>query len=324
MELTRAEYIKIRKNLDLKIIPTELLFHILKDFFIVSLLASIWKIDALSSLKIISSPLLTVLIFRSFAIMHEASHSAITKNRFINNVFGVFYSGIALLPFEQWKSGHMEHHYWSGNLEKDPVMGLLRAFPKFPKWLQLTMRLGWKAWIPVVSVAQHTVFWIISVRHFTREKLNFLRAASLITPIALWTLVLTLSSSEFTLYVTLPGLVLYLLATEIVNLPHHLQLVEIIGDKKFHAWEQYATARTCVYPRWFARNIALNFNFHSAHHMFPDVPWYHLEKLHHAIHEKINDRLMMDVNMGWNLTNRKRSFAKVLYSEPKTSTQIAA
>lgn len=315
MDLNRQSYIRIRQSLDLKPRSFALTAHLLKDLTLILIITALWKTEVTLA-HLAAAPVLSILMFRGFSLMHDAVHGAVASNKTWNHFFGLWSGALSFLPYEQWRHGHLEHHFWSGNLEKDPVMGLLRGFPKFPAWLQAALKVGWKLWFPVISMAQHTVFWNLSLRQGLNRRAPLLSGLSLAAPILLWAALLTLTPTGFALLTALPATLIYLLGTEIINLPHHLQLVQVIGDKRFQVWNQHATARTCIYPEWFARNVVLNFNFHSAHHMFPDAPWYHLEKIHAAVFAEIGPTLKMDHDLGWTVVNRKRSFADVLYFEP--------
>ena len=46
---------------------------------------------------------------------------------------------------------------------------------------------------------------------------------------------------------------------------------------------QEEASRSCAYPKLISRNLLLNFNYHSEHHLFPDLPWYYLEEAHQML-----------------------------------------
>jgi fatty acid desaturase len=109
-----------------------------------------------------------------------------------------------------------------------------------------------------------------------------------------------------------------------VNLPHHLQTEYFDGDTHFSAREQHQTARTCLYPRWVSEFIVLNFNYHVEHHMFPDAPWYHLEKIHQTLTYTTELKYRTDPYFSWILQNKTESLDQVLQIPEDTTIKVAA
>ena len=156
--MDRNRYIEIRKQLDLKIRPQMLALHYLQDAVLIGLSLTFIYFYAGTWQYWLAIPLLSTLMFRNFSLMHDAVHTAVSKNKKLNSIVGVIAGGLCLLPYEQWKAVHLEHHYWSGNIEKDPVMGLVRTFPKWPKAMKAIVGFGWRAWVPVLALFQYGIF----------------------------------------------------------------------------------------------------------------------------------------------------------------------
>jgi omega-6 fatty acid desaturase (delta-12 desaturase) len=106
---------------------------------------------------------------------------------------------------------------------------------------------------------------------------------------------------------------LYLIGVEAINLPHHLQLPYHGGETKFHFWEQFKTARTCIYPRWIAQFIVLNFNYHIEHHLYPDAPWYYLKQIHQSIRPLLQGSYNLDSQFRWIIKAKQQSLDQVLF-----------
>lgn len=256
---------------------------------------------------------LAILMFRSFAMMHEASHTVI-KPTAMNDWLGVFYGGVALLAFEPWKRSHLEHHYWSGNVERDPVMALIISYPKFPSGLRFILTLAWRSWLPVLAILQHAVFWLLSVKNIFSSQLTLKAIVSVVWPLLLWGGLVAWIPSATLLKVFVPGVILYLAAVEIVNLPHHLRLPQMRGDAHLPVWQQYETVRTCLYPQWLASFVVLNFNYHTEHHVFPDMPWYHLPAAHVALKKAVGEKLNIDANFLWTVRHRGQNLDELMKS----------
>jgi omega-6 fatty acid desaturase (delta-12 desaturase) len=304
-------YLEIRKTLGKGGPSWALPKHLLLDLLLLSLIKEIWVLSGHSPLKFLVAPLVAALMFRGFSLMHEAVHGVACKNRFWNNVVGTLAGGLCFLPFAPWQKSHLDHHYWSGNIDRDPVMAIIRTFPLWPAGLQAAVGFCWRAWLPLVALMQHAVFWTLSLQQGL-EKPNPKILFSLCFPLLLWGSVLSVVSADFALGAVLPATFLYFSLIEIVNFPHHLELPQYRGDAKLQLWEQHEIARSCLYPKWFARYVVLNFNFHAAHHMFPDLPWYRLEEAHMLLKEKLQNRYIEDPHFSWILKNRPKSMAELL------------
>lgn len=305
--MDRSRYMAIRSQLKVEKPLRFLLAHYAIDAAIISVI----YLAFVSSNEILSIIPLATLMFRNFSLMHDATHLAVSNNRRLNDVAGELAGWLCFLPFETWKRSHLEHHLWSGNIEKDPVMALRISLPKTPKSTQNILTFGWRTWIPILALLQYSLFWKLCFQK-TKQERNFSSIVRFILPILSWTIVLALSSSAMIWLGFVPALVLYMVAVEVVNFPHHLQLPMTYGNTKYPIWEQYKSSRTCLYPRWFARLFVLNFNYHSEHHMFPDAPWHMLEKIHLLVRNELNEKQNLDYNLDWILENRSKSLSDVV------------
>lgn len=322
--MDRTKYQNIRRKLNLAHSQNALFIYWMQNLVLgaASYLASLQN----KPIRFVAIPLIATLIFRNFSMMHEAVHRAASKNSQINDWNGVFAGAVCLLPFEAWKKSHLEHHLWSGNIDKDPVMAIIRTFPKMPSALRQSLSLFWRAWFPMLACMQYVVFWALAMGIFLKKPESLRVAISLFSPALLWGVLFTVMPAHSVLEILAPSILLYFLAVEVVNLPHHLQLPQHGGDTKFPIWEQHQIARSCVYPKWFGRLVVLNFNYHIEHHMFPDVPWYHLEKLHREISKDLATAYNTDPYFSWILENKPKPISDVLKSSPfsKNTTNKAA
>lgn len=319
--ISRERYFEIRDSVDLSDDPTFLLKFGAQSAALIT--ACLWILMRYgnSPLRFLAIPLISLFMFRSFAFMHEAVHGLLSKNSRTNQILGVVSGTFCLLSFDSWKKAHIEHHRWSGNIDKDPVAAMIKTFPKFPKPLQKVLTLGWKCWLPTLSFLQHTVFWAITFHYTLKNKQSMSQSLSVIIPALFWAGCLALSPLQITISVIFPSVVFYLIGTEVINAPHHLGLTYFHGETKIPLWEQFKTARSCVYPKWLARFVVLNFNYHSEHHMYPYVPWYHLDKLHQIVRPEIGEAYNLDPSFSWVLTNRSKDLVEVFGSNQVIETK---
>ena len=318
--MDRIKYLRIRKTQDLSMKPLALPLHYLKEAVFLGLITLLWNSDHFVKFAVV--PLIACVMFRNFSLMHEAVHKAVSKHSLVNDLVGIFAGAICFLPFEPWRRSHLEHHSWSGNVDKDPVTAIITAFPKFHPALKLTLSFFWRAWFPMLAFMQYIVFWYLASKIFLRHRNSIKLLISLIAPVTVWATVVAMTSTAFALSALLPGLIFYMIGVEVVNFPHHLQLPQYHGETRFPVWEQYKIARSCIYPKWFARWVALNFNYHIEHHMFPDVPWYRLEALHSVVLPELGEAYNTDPYLKWFLENKQKSIGDVIKAADQ-STELA-
>lgn len=316
-------YLEFRRRSDLT--PRELMLwrHFAQDALLALTAATIWSLAPWGWRALLIAPLLMVLFFRSFSLMHEAVHRLAHESRAVNDLMGLVGGALCFLPFEPWRRSHLEHHHWSGNADRDPVMALVKVIPALDgRHLEGLNRL-WTAWVPIVAFLQHLVFWRLAWSQVLREPRG-LMLASVCLPVVLWSAIFLGTSLEFVMFALVPALVAYLALVEIVNLPHHLERAILRGHERLPAWAQGETARTCLYPRWFARLVVLNFNYHTEHHMFPDVPWYHLDRLHEELLRENSKSIAVDKAFAWIRRNRRRSLEDIVrLEEPQREPEPA-
>ena len=317
--MDKKVYIRLRKQLNLN---TSHYFTII--FFVQELslicLSSILLAHFSESLWIyLNIPIFATIMFRNFSLMHEAVHGLLSKNKSINNAMGIWAGGFCLLPVEPWKRVHLDHHFWSGNVEKDPVMILMKTFPTWNHQLQSTLGFLWKAWFPILAISQYGVFWILSFRKFLTNPTCFKLARSLAFPFVFCIGICFTLGLGLIVKLLIPAVLLYLLMVEVVNFPHHLGLADLEQDHHSPMWEQHLTSRSCIYPLWLSKFVVLNFNYHVEHHMFPDAPWYRLESIYKIVSGELDESYNSDPQFAWIKKNRSKNLTELFTNEKKTS-----
>ena len=309
--MDQSTYLEIKRLLGFQFQRNRLLHFSLINAVIMGLVIAGLVPGAGLFLRLISIPLIALIMFRSFAMMHEAVHGLSSKNGTVNRFVGVVSGTLCLLSFDSWKNSHLAHHKWSGNVDKDPVMAMIKIFPTWPEPVRRVLSAGWRLWLPTLSVLQHSVFWSLTLKHSTAAPMAPLRRLESLLPVLFWIFVVLVIPATSLQFVVLPGVLLYLLGTEVINAPHHLGLPYVHDDTKIPVWDQFKTARTCVYPTWLARFVVLNFNYHIEHHMYPYAPWYYLDQIHEKVRALIGSSYNLDPTFQWVLLNRTRSLEKV-------------
>ncbi len=256
----------------------------------------------------LSQIIFAVVYFRSFALMHECVHNSAAQQRWVNVVLGHIASVGCGLPFYPWRYIHLQHHTWAGNPEMDPTASAVlkwrnHGVPTIVKWT-------WRFWIPLAAVIQHWVFWVYPLTIKSGLK-QFRAAVSVTFLIAVYGTAIAWWGKELLWFI--PSVILYLVLTELVNLPHHLGMPTV--NRKLPAWLQWQVTRSCLYPKWICDEITLNFNFHTEHHLFPHLPWWRLPEAREVIKNFLSEDYTQEIGIGWNLKNRSQDPEKLIRTD---------
>ena len=265
---------------------------------------------------------LSILFFRSFGRMHEAVHGSLCRNRKLNDGLGHLYGVFCVLPYRLWKDLHLQHHNWSGNFDRDPVMALVRTFSlhKDLGTREKVYSFLWRAWIPVLAYLQMLTFWKESLKLLKKSQVlsGFFSA----TPLIFWGAVAAAAPWPYLLAIVLPAALIYLMMIEAINLPHHLSIEKSWGEDKYPLPDQHVTARTCTYPLWFNRMVLLNFNYHVEHHLFPNLSQHELPKASVMVKDALGNRYQSCAGFEWVVVNRKKNLRAVILDESLTPSAV--
>jgi acyl-lipid omega-6 desaturase (Delta-12 desaturase) len=252
-----------------------------------------------------------ILMFRNFAFMHEAVHGVAAPFHKLNYVFGLFAGSVCFLPFTLWRAIHIEHHYWTGNFDKDPVLEVVKRYPHSSNLMKAVFTVMWRTRFPLMAFFQYIVFWYHSLLKLAQGYRDPNLWLSLFCPLLLWGgLIYALSIPQ--LAVIGLGVFLYSLLFDFINLPHHVGVYSYDPEEKKKIWDQHPVVRSCRYP-WIVEHLVLNFNFHTEHHMMPDLPWHELPMAHGLIKDlKPRDGEFHFIQAGWLAKQRSKTFAEFL------------
>lgn len=313
--MNQKKYIEIRKKLCFEKTFDKMAIHIASDIAIIALIVLLSAQNSSISL-LLTSPFLAILCFRAFGIMHDAVHLNLSKSKSLNYWLGYFYGGLSFLPFEGWRDIHIQHHLWTGNYEKDPTAALVRNFDPNNKLKNNFHNLLWKSWLPILGLLQFMVFWKYNFQQLKlavrqrKSKKHFI--LSFVIPLLTYVPILWLGGLDFVVYTALPGLFIFFTMIEIINFPHHLELLTSTGSKRHSFKDQYLFCRSCSYPKWFAHNILMNFNYHIEHHLYPDLPWHQLANANKIVKQELGLNYNDVKGNEWITKNRKRYLGDLL------------
>lgn len=311
--MNKRDYLAVRNQLDFLPKRRKFLAHVGQDLALLAASMVLLRSGGWPGICA-AQALLAIFYFRAFSLMHEAVHGSLwARGGRVNDWIGVIYGGLSFLPYTTWKSIHLDHHKWVGNIEKDPTSKMVREFPGRSSTYKRIASWIWKSWIPYTAFLQEIVFWHVSLKRVLggevpKEKRVEL-LASLVAPLMALGAVLGIGWYEGSALLLLPSIAMYLVLVEVINFPHHLRLPRLSGDSALGLWDQHKVSRTCVYAPWFSSFVLLNFNYHSEHHLFPNLPWHELPKAYELIRTEPDYHFCRSNE--WILENRRRELGEV-------------
>lgn len=310
--MNRGLYQEIRKSLNFHKDGWQLAQYLLTDVILYAVVAGLFLRNDLWTL--LSIPCVSVLMFRNFSLMHDASHGGLTKNKFLRATLGLLSGIVCLLPYDLWKKSHLKHHFWAGNYEQDPVLMIVKKFPNSSDASKKMFNFFWQKGIPFAGLSQNIVFWINATIDWKGNIASVKSWIDFWIPVVAWGWLLSSLTSGYQVAALGAGFYCYLRLVEIINFPHHAGLyVQPLGENHLPASDQFEVTRTCVYQSWFEKFILLNFNYHAAHHLFPDLPWHELEKAHQTLMKSELGKSMIVVSGDWIYEQQRRPFAEFLF-----------
>ncbi|MEX5636022.1 fatty acid desaturase family protein [Parafrankia sp. FMc2] len=222
-------------------------------------------------------------VFRWFVILHESGHRSLFTRVGANSVSGHLGSVFCLIPYYSWRHIHFLHHRWVGVIDKDPTQAHLLALWKAGRVQNTLFRLVWRLWLPIPFIKfLFEVFWGYPVRPAGipghKPARGWFSNAVCVVPHV--TAAAVVGPAAWATYF-LPMLVVFYVVIENMNLPQHSELFPFLSDAHpapVPFAEQDAFTRSTHLPDWLGVALALNFNRHTEHHLFPGVPWYSLNK----------------------------------------------
>lgn len=302
--MTKNSYIKLRQNLNFEFSYHNLSQQLITDLFFVISIVGLFK-TPLAALNIFLIPLF---MFRQFAILHEAVHGLASPHTTYNFILGMISGTLCLTPYSVWKTAHMKHHYWTGNLEQDPTFSLLKNYKHSSKSKKQLIEYSWRLGIPYLSTLQHLAFWLYGLKNAKSVK-AFLE---LTLPFAFYTIALYNLNFGSLLILSI-GILIYLRIYEDMIVPQHVGLCSDEDHDSHPAiWDQPHVTRTWAMHPAVEKYVVLNMNYHTEHHLFPDLPWHQLKRAHQMIQETNSGDLNIIFFYQWIKQQRSRRFSDVI------------
>lgn len=309
MGFDRTAYLDIKSRLDFR--PRADMLTAVLVFDVALGWAAWYLVDSGSGVAFAAGQLLfPVVFFNAFAVLHECGHGSASRATWVNALVGHLASPLCGIPYYPWKYIHQKHHAWTGNIDRDPVLRSLK------RWrdggVSLLVRFGWRTWIPLGAALQHVIYWTYPIQMARDGEMTRGRALRCAASIG-WcggVYAVLLAIAPELMLALVPAVVLFLVAEELVNVPHHADVS--VFDRRLPIWEQHLAARSCDYPRGLSELFVLNFNFHVEHHLYPALPWYRLRRARALLKPALGDEYREAVGLSWNLAKRTRPLEEIV------------
>jgi acyl-lipid omega-6 desaturase (Delta-12 desaturase) len=293
--------------------------------FDIFLIVSSWKLSFMSPLYFsLGVVFLSLALFHLYLLLHEATHSAVSHSKTLNDIVGHLCGWLIIMPYLPRQSSHLLHHTWTGHPVRDPANNrMIQRFSVITPAQVRKLEFVWKYWFPAIIVNDRVGLWLAPFQQranglkSSRVKLEILWARLYAAGyvLALTFLIATGYAGHF-FAIYLPSLLIVYMLEELANLPHHAETPLLNAtDKALPYWEQHQVTHSCKEVPIWSRFVLLNFNLHTAHHLYPTAPWYGLARLQTEIvaadptltsgHETQNE-------LTWSLQNRKRPLLNIM------------
>jgi fatty acid desaturase len=213
------------------------------------------------------------------AIMHDAAHRALFRNRKLNDWAG---NWLAAYPVwsdvDRYRPYHLQHHAKTGSAE-DPDIGLVRPFPVTRSSLR---RKVWRDLSGQTGRKFAKGAWMRSFARYHKDPIARRAARGvLISNLALLAILAAFGRPELYLLWVGAWLTTYTLVTRVRSIAEHALAPDAYGN------DEMRNTRTVVARWWERLLIAPNrLNYHLEHHLLMTVPHYNLPRMHRLLMQR--------------------------------------
>ena len=228
--------------------------------------------------------ILGVLLNFLYAAQHELSHATVFANRKLNEIFGRIIGFFMIFPRDYDQVMHFAHHTYTQNWDKDGEL-VRKPFTLITYLLWLSGITYWRN--RIFGVVRRSRGIILEPFVRVEEEGRVVRESRI--HVALYLIIfgcsLGLNSSA--------ALVFWLLPMLLTKAIHQLQnTIEHLGlSHDDDILENTRSTRTNALLRW----LCWQMPYHTAHHIFPSVPFWKL----HQLNSKIEAQVGTFHRMGW-------------------------
>jgi fatty acid desaturase len=207
-------------------------------------------------------------------LMHETTHSIAYKTRKLNFYIGELIAWSLMIPMSGYRINHLSHHKRLNTDEDPDWVRNKNVFYVYPKTKRENILF---AFLLLSGIVFFPAIYILN-RNFTRYKYNKM--------VDVFRVIFYLSILTFSIvYNFWTGLLLYWLIPAMTIsffLLSYRGLAEHHGNLEYTHYYNHTRHIDC---NWIEKIFLAQHNveYHLAHHLYPQVPFYNLPKLHNAL-----------------------------------------
>lgn len=228
-----------------------------------------------------------------FVVLHEAGHKTLFRSRRANLMAGHLASLPSLIPFLAWRRIHARHHKYTGWQDLDATTALLVP-RRVAGWERFAINLAWLTWLPLFSILYRLQnFWNVKRvgAYLEQSRDRPALVGNCLALAAAYALILAVFGPWAVLVTVGPGLVLSLMAQDVILLSQHTHMPTKRSEGEavrcFTPMEQEPFTRSLRLPDWLSRLI-LGFDLHELHHMYVHVPGYDLHRIPYRAQNEVH------------------------------------
>lgn len=294
--------------------PLPTLLVLLSDISLLALASFLALAAPFACAGFVATPLFTLALLQLYLIHHECVHRAVFQRDRYNVLLGELLGFLLVYPFLARRRSHMLHHAWAGHLERDPTNARARArLSRLTRQELVLLEFLWRAWFPFLALNERIgLFRSSFLRDEHRQRHTRERASAyvcLLGYLALACAALLLPALRALALSYLPALFLLAVCEELINLPHHIESATV--THKLALWQQVKVTHSCATLTLWSRCVLLSFNLHTAHHIFPALPWYRLARAERALERQSLVLRMRSHEFGVSARLRRARFRQV-------------
>jgi omega-6 fatty acid desaturase (delta-12 desaturase) len=219
-----------------------------------------------------------------FVLLHECGHCTLFGRRRANVLAGHVAGFFAFIPYGIWVHIHRRHHKWTGWQDMDPTTATLAPQPR-SRVERFIVSICWKYWVPLFSIVYRLGnFWnpsrlrqLYSTRQIGWRVVSGLFAVAGLYAALVW----QLGPFELARIAGVATLLAFV-AEDVLIISQHTHVpMDLSGGLRVpphRALDQERFTRSLRFPPLVSR-MALHFDAHELHHMYPFVPGYRLREI---------------------------------------------
>ena len=258
-----------------------------------SIIMSFWGVYHLPILLILSIPITSIFMCRSYVLLHDCGHMSLFRKPMVNHVVGHILGFGILIPHSLWRYIHDAHHKNVGNLELrafNPEIWTMtlkeyQASGPFKRAAYRFLRSKWTRFTITPTINLGLIFRLVSRKFNTAANVSVL-----IHDVAYVFIVLVLlkfhAVSVLLVLIYLPLVLFYFVASFTFYAQHQFENTYWEnGDNWDYQKASFLGASCIEAPSWF-RFLTGNIVYHNLHHLQAGIPFYQLHKAHLQLKQK--------------------------------------